>query len=352
MDPLEFHYRGGGVHLPRMGLWLDAPFPVRTGELCFVSHAHSDHTARHARVCLSEPTRRLMRARLAGEREEIVLPWGEAVCLRELGVGGSLTATVTLVPAGHILGSAMILVACEGRTLLYTGDFALAGDGLAERCEPRHSDVLILETTFGRPAYVFPTRETVRRRVVEFCRESLASGQTPLLLGYSLGKAQVLLSTLLDSGFPVVVAESVAEMTRVYEEFGHRFPPYGILAPGNAEGRVVICPAGRLAAGVRSAVDRPRVAVATGWAMDAGCRFRYGADEAIPLSDHADFPALNDFVRAVAPSRVGTLHGFAADFAGHLRALGVDARALSEPDQLLLPLGLERGLGLGGDGIG
>src|SRR5262249_41572678 len=84
-----------------------------------------------------------------------------------------------------------------------------------------------------------------------------------------------------------------------------------------------------------------RVAVLTGWAVEANCRFRYGADAAFALSDHADFTDLVEFVKQVAPKKVLTLHGFAADFAQTLRELGFDASALSEEEQMPLPLALE-----------
>ena len=79
----------------------------------------------------------------------------------------------------------------------------------------------------------------------------------------------------------------------------------------------------------------------TGWAVDANCRFRYQTDAAFPLSDHADFDELIELVKRVAPTRVYTLHGFAADFAQTLRGLGLDSCALSEEEQLALPLAAE-----------
>jgi len=85
-------------------------------------------------------------------------------------------------------------------------------------------------------------------------------------------------------------------------------------------------------------LGRVRVAVLTGWAVDPSCRFRYGADAAFPLSDHADFPDLIEMVKRVNPKKVYTLHGFAADFAERLRELGFDAHSLSEEEQMLLPI--------------
>jgi Cft2 family RNA processing exonuclease len=87
-----------------------------------------------------------------------------------------------------------------------------------------------------------------------------------------------------------------------------------------------------------AAGGKVRTAVLTGWAIDSGCRFRYQADAAFPLSDHADFPDLLEFVKRVAPKRVFTLHGYATEFATKLREQGIEAWALGEENQLTLKL--------------
>ncbi len=133
--------------------------------------------------------------------------------------------------------------------------------------------------------------------------------------------------------------EAAASMTSVYAAVGHPIPTYAVWEPGAARGHVVIAPPGAAVTRLQEAVGTVRKAVITGWAIDPSCRFQYRADMAFPLSDHADFPDLLAFVRQVNPRRVYTLHGFAADFAETLRELGYDARRLSEPDQLTLPLG-------------
>src|SRR5436305_3137480 len=92
-------------------------------------------------------------------------------------------------------------------------------------------------------------------------------------------------------------------------------------------------------AGLRR-LGQVRTAVLTGWAVDPNCRFRYQTDAAFPLSDHADFEELIELVKKVAPKKVYTLHGFAADFAQTLRELGFDAQALSEQEQMNLDLRL------------
>lgn len=334
MSSLSFRYDCGGIHLPQLDLWLD-PRQRRTGaERTFVSHAHSDHIARHREVILTAPTARLMTTRLGGGREAHVLPFGAPVVFESHGRRWQ----ITLLPAGHILGSAMALIEADGESLLYTGDFKLQSERATERCEPRHADTLIMETTFGQPHYRFPSEAGVLSDIVQFCRQSIQEQKIPVLYCYSLGKSQQLLQGLGDMGFPVLLHSETARLTRIYEEFGRSFPAYGIAEAHIPPGHVLICPSGCNLIGRLRQENRLRTAVITGWAMDSSCRFRMGTDAAFPLSDHADFPGLLEFVDRVAPSRVGTLHGFAADFAWRLRERGYDAWALSEPEQLTLRL--------------
>jgi DNA ligase-1 len=275
-----------------------------------------------------------MQARLGDSRRENVLPFGQPTAFETSG----LRWQITLLPAGHIFGSAMSLVEAEGETLLYTGDFKLRRGLSAEACEPRRAEVLIMETTYGRPEYHFPPTDEVLKGVIRFCREAIDNDETPVLLGYSLGKSQELLHGLTDAGFPIVLHKSIHELTQIYEQLGQTFPPHEKFDGKASTGKVLICPPmSNLASAMRKA-GRVRTAVLTGWAVDPNCRFRYQADAAFPLSDHADFPDLVELVKLIAPKKVYTLHGFVADFAQTLRELGFDAQALSEEEQLTLPL--------------
>jgi len=343
MASLPFRYHRGGIFLPDLALWLDAPVRQMGPERVFVSHAHSDHTALHREVILTEPTSRLMRARLGGKRTEHILPFGEP---REFFACKSMFSTkfrLTLLPAGHIFGSAMSLIEWSGGSLLYTGDFKLRRSFSAEACDPTRAhgvEMLIMETTYGRPKYRFPPDEEVMREVVRFCREGLEADETPVLLGYSLGRSQELLRGLAGANLPIMLHESVFTLCGIYAELGQSFPAHERIDPAKARGHVLICPPNATRTALLQNVGPTRTAVLTGWAMDAGCRFRSGTDAAFPLSDHADFADLIEFVKQVAPRKVFTVHGFAADFAQTLRELGFDAQALSEDEQLELALGL------------
>jgi DNA ligase-1 len=324
-----------GVWLPQLGWWLDAHFPV---ERSFVSHAHSDHTALHREILCSAGTARLMHARLPGERIEHVLPFGQTEQF-------TADCTVTLHPAGHIFGSAQALLDhAEHGSLLYTGDFKLRRGLSAEPCATPPADTLIMETTFGRPHYVFPPTEKILNDIAHFCHETLSDNGTPVLFGYSLGKSQELLSGLAAAQLPVMLHPQTLKLTRIYEEFGLHFPAYREFNDNELAGHVVICPPqARDSAFVRK-IPRRRTAVITGWATDPNAIYRYQCDAAFPLSDHADFPDLLRFVEAVQPKRVLTLHGFAHEFAQTLRDRGIEAWAIGEDNQLELEIRSGAGL--------
>src|SRR5881296_645754 len=323
---IEVRYQRG-VYLPKQDLWLD---PWDAKRFAFISHAHSDHIAPHQEIIISEPTARLLQSRLPGDRIEHVLPFGA-----ERTVHG---VDVTLLPAGHIFGSAQCFLSLGDETLLYTGDFKLRPGKSAEQAQWRHAETLIMETTFGLPRYRFPPTEQVIDQMISFCRETIDAGNVAVLLGYSLGKAQEILCSLDGAGLTPMLHGSVYRMTRIYEQFGQSFCKYVRYNPNDVAGRVLICPPSANRSHMLERITHKRVAMVSGWAVDPNAVYRYQVDAAFPLSDHADYDDLIRYVELVQPRRVLTLHGFAAAFARDLRARGVEAWALSEENQMELNL--------------
>jgi DNA ligase I, ATP-dependent (dnl1) len=324
---IEVRYERG-VYLPQQDFWLD---PWDAKRFAFVSHAHSDHIAPHQEVIVSERTARLMQVRLPGSRIEHALPFGERRSIRGLDL--------MLIPAGHIFGSAQCLIFAGGETLLYTGDFKLRPSRSAEQAEWSHADTLVMETTFGVPRYRFPPTKEVIDQMVAFCGQTIDAGEVPVLLGYSLGKAQEILCSLEGAGLTPMLHGSVYQMTRIYEQSGQSFCKYARYNRNDVAGKVLICPPSANRSPMLEKIPRKRVALISGWAVDPDAVYRYQVDAAFPLSDHADYDDLLRYVELVQPRRVLTLHGFAAAFASDLRARGLEAWALSEENQMELQFG-------------
>ena len=155
-----------------------------------------------------------------------------------------------------------------------------------------------------------------------------------MLLGYSLGKAQEVLSALEGTGFPLMLHGSIWQMTQLYEGLGVVFPNYSRFEPEEVEGHVLICPPATASSAMLENITKKRVAMITGWGIDERSVHRYQCDAVFPLSDHADYGELMEMVGLVHPKRVFTLHGYAEEFARDLRRRGIDAWSLTGGNQL------------------
>ncbi len=318
----------GELRVRGTGLYLDA----RRRRPCgFVSHAHADHLGRHERTIATRATAALARHRLGDRKAGEVLP---ADYRTPFGLG---ELTLELFPAGHVLGSAQIRITLPGGlTVGYTGDLCTEPTRTAEPAEVMPCDVLLMESTFGLPRYVFPPKEEVLAAVRRFVDETLDAGATPVLLGYSLGKAQEVLKHFGELGYPCRAHPTIHAVNEVYEAQGVPLPNVRLLgAEGPEKGEVVVAPPqlGRSAA--ISRIRPRRTAVLTGWALD-GARWFGGVDASFPLSDHADFPSLLRYAKATGASRVFTLHGHAEPLARELRREGLGAEPLRESAQMEL----------------
>lgn len=293
-------------------------------EACCISHAHTDHIRSHRQVFATPATIAFMKRRLKNVRAtamEFNTP---------LEFDGY---RLTFLPAGHILGSAQILAERDGQRLLYSGDFKNGESATAEALQVAACDVLIMECTFGYPRFKFPPREKIVARICEWAAAVLRHGATPTVFAYALGKSQEVMKILSDNGFALCVHPSILRLAKVYENFGYQFGeviPYRRSQP--AGNRVLIMPSSARRTRQMEKLANKRTLYLSGWALDAGAKFRLGVDEALPLSDHADFPGLLEYVRRVNPKKIFTTHG-PADFARHLRALGYDAEPLAPPPQ-------------------
>ncbi len=197
--------------------------------------------------------------------------------------------------------------------------------------EVPRADLLLTESTFGRPDISFPPVEGLRRRIVDVAREVLAAGGVPVFLGYAFGKGPEVVKILLDAGVPVSVHESIARLLRVYRRAGYAFgkprdfstrrrppPGHALVAPPSARWHPAL---------VR--LDRSRFVAITGRAILDPSRLPFRADEAVPLSDHADFDGLLRVAELTGAGTVLTTHGFAEELAAALRESGTDARPLA-----------------------
>lgn len=293
------------------------------GDINVLSHAHGDHLYRsspRSLIC-SEVTAALANVRRNREGNE--------------RIDRTTHPAVTLLNAGHVAGSRATRIESGDRTYLYTGDISTRDRFYLRGFEPPTADVLIVESTYGKPAYVFPEQDAIEATIVDWLNDTY---DAPLLLfGYSLGRAQKIQRLVGRSDRSrLFVTKSIDRINRVLEdaygiEFGdQRYQSETELSAGD----VLVLPmqTNRLSF-VDAIVENTGAIKAgfSGWAVDDSFKYRGDYDVTFPLSDHCDFSELCAVVEAVNPETVYTHHGFADEFADRLVAeYDIDARSLKK----------------------
>ncbi|MDP9017841.1 MAG: MBL fold metallo-hydrolase [Candidatus Eremiobacteraeota bacterium] len=331
------------LYVASLDLWIDS---MRPRERCYVSHGHSDHAREHETVITSINNAKVCRLRFARREQRNrqttlldITPRRAPCSFDEHAFNEPWMIDehrLTLFSAGHVLGSSQLMIEGEAGSFVYTGDFKLEPSYTAEAPEVKRCDVLLMECTYGRPQYAFPPRAEIAGEMVAFARKALEDGAVPVFLAYSLGKAQEAVAILGNGGIPITAHGAVYAMNQVYEEAGVAMPPYAKYDASSFEATSALIwpPSGKTLP--KALQDKEvRTAVLTGWSLDRGALWRYGADRGFPLSDHADYPSLLRYVELAQPRKVLLNHGW-RDFVYRLRALGVDAEYLEENAQLSL----------------
>lgn len=275
------------------GFYLDPKQPV---ELAVISHAHGDHaTGGNLKVCCTPPTAAIMQLRLKKNAGKEFVTFGFGVTFNIKDV------EITFYPAGHILGSALVLMQYQGVRYLYTGDFKLQEDDTCEPFEFVDADVLITETTFANPDVVHPDVETEIRKLN-------GSNHNVLMGAYSLGKSQRLVN-LINKYCPqrkVLLHHSMLPIAKIYESFSFhpgRYDAYNRkLMKSPDQGFVYIVPPLTFESYFR-AKNVLRV-FASGWK-----RLQHQNDLELYISDHADWNDILECIEKINPKEVWTLHG-------------------------------------------
>jgi len=295
------------------------PRAISNADFTFVSHAHIDHMhspSEGERVIASKETQELAKARGY-----------------DLGQTTEEVEGVELLDSGHILGSRAIRI---GEEVYYTGDASGRSRAFLGRCKTRRARILIMETTYGTPEYEFPQTANLVKAVNTLIAEAYDRGNPVVLMGYPLGKAQ-LLSYFFQSWQPLYYHRNVAVMNKIHIEHGiglkpgKAFDPVADLDVLPAGPWVMISPMSSGRSRLMSHLKKKYGAILvsfSGWALNPGFRYSMSSDYSFPLSDHCDYPELVKLVEAVSPEIVYTVHGFAAEFAGDLRRMGFSARTL------------------------
>ena len=312
-----------GLYCPPGDFYID---PVRPVARAVITHGHADHArGGHGAVLATPQTLAIMAARYGADfaAASEAASYGQAVS-RD-GV------TVTLAPAGHVLGSAQAVLAWNGITAVVSGDYKRRPDPTCPPFEPVPCQLFVTEATFGLPVFRFPDAGDEIARLLKSA--ALFTERTHLVGAYALGKAQRIIALLRAAGYArtIYVHGALAAMNALYQAHGIAL---GDLAPATGQdraslpGEIVIAPPSAIADKWSRRFADPIPAFASGW-MQVRARARQRHVE-LPLviSDHADWDKLTGTLTELAPEEVWITHG-AEDALLRWSALnGIQARAL------------------------
>jgi Cft2 family RNA processing exonuclease len=288
-----------------ISIGLDSP----EGDVSFLSHAHSDHTG-------------------GLKKKKTMLATEATLDLAGIPARIAEAKGARLIDAGHILGARQLLVDADGERIVYTGDISTRPNIFGMKAEIPSCDRLIMEATYGDPAYIFPPHEEVYSQIYRWIKEN--SGKNIIIGAYELGKSQELIRILNENGIAPIVTEKTDDFCSVYVKNGIKLDrlvvgsdeadeamsrPFAAIVPMWKAKRYF---AHRLA----QAFERPTVcAVATGWAL----HYRFNTDAAFALSDHADF---NELVHFISLSGAKVVEFFCGDGKKVLEAVRLRSAAV------------------------
>lgn len=301
--------------------------PLRPVPRAVITHGHGDHArSGNARVLATAETIGIMQMR-----------YGEAAggALQAIAYGQTLAigeVKVRLAPAGHVLGSAQIVLDYQGSRVVVSGDYKRRPDPTCAPFEPQNCDLFITEATFGLPVFRHPPdREEIDKLLHSL---ALFPERCHLLGVYALGKCQRVLALLRRAGYeePVFLHGALIGLTGLYERFG---VPLGPVLPVTGvarealRGRLVLAPPGAIADIWSRRLPDPLVALASGWMRVRQRAKASGVELPMVISDHADWDELIATIDEVAADEIWVTHGREEALVHYATTKGYRARALA-----------------------
>ena len=315
--------RPGGLFCPAGDFYID---PWHRVERAVVTHAHTDHARPgHGSYLLAKEGLPVFRLRLGAKACFHPLAYGEAVKQRDV--------TVSLHPAGHMLGSAQVRIEHRGEVCVVSGDYKLQVESTCTPFEPVRCHHFITESTFGLPVYLWPPQEKVAASMNAWWRQNQEQGRTSILYGYAVGKAQRIIAAL-DPGLGDIYTHGAVENgVAAYREAGVKLPltqPLGKLSKHRDVRRaMVVAVPGVHGSGWMKRFSSFSTAMVSGWMLLRGPKRNMAVDRGFPLSDHADWPGLMQAIEATGAETVWVTHGNCETVAKYLREMkGLNALAL------------------------
>lgn len=311
-----------GLYCEPGGFFVD---PLRAVDRAVITHAHSDHARPgHRAVLASADTLALMEVRLGKAGESVqALGWHEKVVVGDV--------TVWLSPAGHVLGSAQVVMEYQGSRVVVSGDYKRVPDPTCVGFEVVPCDVFVTEATFGLPVFVHPPPEVEIGRLLDSV--ALFPERTHVIGCYSLGKCQRLIALLRLAGWdrPIWLHGALVSMCDVYRARGVALGDLRaatVAAKGDLVGAIVLAPPSAISDRWSRRLEDPVVALASGWMRVRQRAKSRGVELPLVISDHADWNELSSTIVEVGAPEIWVTHGREEALIHAAGKLGLRARAL------------------------
>jgi putative mRNA 3-end processing factor len=290
-----------GIYVAPADAWID---PAQPKSRALVTHGHGDHArGGHGAVWATAETLAIMDCRY-GPQPGHPVAYGETVRLGEVEIG--------FVPAGHVLGSAQIVLEHKGERVVVSGDYKRRPDPTCAPFEPVPCDIFITEATFGLPVFRHPATAGEIDRLLQRLHDN---PERCILVGaYALGKAQRLIMELRRRGHhdPIYIHGALQRLCELYAQFG---VPLGELRPATGvakealRGTIVLAPPGALNDRWSRRLPDPITAMASGWMRIRQRARQRNVELPLIVSDHADWDELTTTIQELAPKEVWITHG-------------------------------------------
>ncbi|MGC1577535.1 MAG: ligase-associated DNA damage response exonuclease [Beijerinckiaceae bacterium] len=316
-----------GLFSPLGGFFID---PMRPVERALVTHAHSDHARPgHQAVMATRETLEIMAVRCG---EGFAGATQAAVRGQRQEING---VAVTFVPAGHVLGSAQIVVEARGTRIVVSGDYKRARDPTCAPFELVPCDIFITEATFGLPVFRHPDAKSEIHKLLASLR--LFPERAHLVGVYALGKAQRVIALLREAGYdrPIYVHGALERICALYATHGVNLGDLRKVPAGRSRGadpafagEIVLCPPGQIQDLWTRRFPEPLSAFASGWMRVRARARQRGVELPLVISDHCDWDGLTETIRETGAGEVWVTHGEEDALVHWCGSLGIKARPL------------------------
>ena len=302
--------------------------PVRPVDCAVITHGHSDHARPgHGRTLATRETLAIMRQRYGED--------GAGAGKQAIGYGERITATdvgVTLMPAGHVLGSAQVVIDYKGSRVVVSGDYKRRRDPTCAPFESVACDVFITEATFGLPVFRHPPDRDEIARLLHSV--SLFPERCHLVGVYALGKCQRVIALLREAGYdaPIYLHGALIGLCELYESFGvalGRLLPATGASKTELAGQIVLAPPGAIADRWSRRLPDPVAAMASGWICVKQRAKASGVELPLVISDHADWDELTQTLDDVGAPEIWVTHGNEEALVHYATGKGFQAKALA-----------------------